>query len=50
LEIHLPFFLIPFPANAIKFIEEMMVVVKFDVMEYIWKWGDYEFWGENILL
>ena len=27
-----------------------MVVVKFDVMEYIWKWGDYEFWGENILL
>ena len=25
----------------------MMTVVKFDVMEYIWKWYQYSFWGEN---
>jgi len=27
-----------------------MVVAKFDVMEYIWKWYQYTFWGENKLL
>ncbi len=47
LQLHLPLFQIPLPANAITFIEQMMVVVKFDVMDYIWKWGDYGFWGEN---
>jgi hypothetical protein len=38
LQLHLPIFLIVFPANTIIFIEGMMTVVKFDVMEYIWKW------------
>jgi hypothetical protein len=28
----------------------MMVVVKFDVMDYIWKWGSYSFWVENQIL
>jgi hypothetical protein len=36
LQLHLPIFLIVFPANAIIFIEGMMTVVKFDVLEYIW--------------
>jgi hypothetical protein len=35
------------PENAIILIEGMMFVVKFDVMEYIWKWNKYPFWGEN---
>ncbi len=47
LQLHLPIFLIVFPANVIIFIEGMMTVVKFDVMEYIWKWYKYSFWGEN---
>jgi len=35
------------PANALNFIEDMMEVVKFDVMELIWRWNDYAFWGED---
>ena len=27
-----------------------MSVVKFDVAEQIWKWGDYDWWGENYSL
>ena len=50
LQLHLPMFLIVFPVNAIIFIEGMMTVVKFDVMEYIWQWYQYAFWGKNQLL
>ena len=28
----------------------MMTVVKFDVMEYIWNWNQYDFWEENKLI
>ena len=36
---HLPILLVPFPVLTILFIDSLMVVLKFDVMEYLWLWN-----------
>ena len=36
---HLPILQVPFPQITLLFIEQLMVVLKFDVMDYIWKWN-----------
>jgi hypothetical protein len=32
---------------VILFNEQMMVLLRFDVFEYIWQWYDNPFWGED---
>ena len=45
--LHLPSFLVLFPANSMIVFTYMIQIVMYDIVGFFWEWSKYSFWKFN---